>query len=89
LLLELTMSRFIEGEARSQSVLFPERLDDGIADDNPVRAVDAFVDELDLAELGFEGAEPAATGRPSYHPAVLLKLYIGSSGNRVGDSGAI
>jgi transposase len=86
LLLELTMSRFIEGEARSQSVLFPERLDDWIADDNPVRAVDAFVDELDLAELGFEGAEPAATGRPSYHPAVLLKLYVYGYLNRIPSS---
>ena len=80
------MSRFIEGEARSQSVLFPERLDDWIADDNPVRAVDAFVDVLDLAELGFEGAEPAATGRPSYHPAVLLKLYIYGYLNRIPSS---
>ena len=80
------MSRFIEGETRSQSVLFPERLDDWIADDNPVRAVDAFVDELDLAELGFEGAEPAATGRPSYHPAVLLKLYIYGYLNRIPSS---
>ena len=80
------MSRFIEGEARSHSVLFPERLDDWIADDNPVRAVDAFVDELDLAELGFEGAEPAATGRPSYHPAVLLKLYIYGYLNRIPSS---
>jgi transposase len=86
LLLELTMSRFIEGEARSQSVLFPERLDDWIADDNPVRAVDAFVDELDLAELGFARAEPAATGRPSYHPAVLLKLYIYGYLNRIPSS---
>ena len=54
------MKRFIEGESRAQATLFPERLDDWIAEDNPVRAVDAFVDELDLAKLGFEGAEPAA-----------------------------
>ena len=80
------MSRFIEGEARSQSVLFPERLDDWIADDNPVRAVDAFVDELDLAELGFEGAEAAATGRPAYHPAILLKIYIYGYLNRIPSS---
>jgi len=86
LLLELTMSRFIEGEARSQSVLFPERLDDWIADDNPVRAVDALVDELDLAELGFEGAEPAATGRPAYHPAMLLKIYVYGHLNRLPSS---
>jgi len=80
------MSRYIEGEARSQSVLFPEQLDDWIADDNPVRAVDAFVAELDLAELAFEAAEPAATGRPSYHPAVLLKLYIYGYLNRIRSS---
>jgi len=70
------MKRFIEGEARSQATLLPEYLDDYIAEDNPVRVVDAFVDELELKTLGFEGADPAVTGRPSYHPAVLLKLYI-------------
>ena len=70
------MKRFIEGEDRNQATLLPEYLDDYIAEDNPVRAVDAFVEELDLRELGFEGAEPAITGRPSYHPAMLLKLYI-------------
>ena len=62
------MKRFVEGECRDQSVLFPERLDNWIAEDNPVRAVDAFVDELDFAALGFDGAEPADTGRPAYHP---------------------
>ncbi len=80
------MSRFIEGETRSQSVLFPERLEGWIADDNPVRAVDAFVEELDLAELGFVGAEPADTGRPAYHPAVLLKIYIYGYLNRIPSS---
>jgi transposase len=80
------MSRFIEGEARSQSVLFPERLEDWIAEDNPVRAVDAFVEELDLAELGFAGAAPAETGRPAYHPAMLLKIYIYGYLNRVPSS---
>ena len=70
------MKRFIEGESRAQATLFPERLDDWIAEDNPVRVVDAFVDELDLAKLGFEGAEPAVTGRPAYHPGTLLKIYI-------------
>ncbi len=70
------MKRFIEGADRSQVTLLPECLDDFIADDNPVRVVDAFVDELDLQSLGFDKAEPAATGRPAYHPAVLLKLYI-------------
>jgi transposase len=80
------MSRFIEGEARSQSVLFPERLEDWIAEDNPVRAVDAFVEELELAELGFAGAAPAETGRPAYHPATLLKIYIYGYLNRIPSS---
>ena len=70
------MKRFIEGESRTQSMLLPEYLDDYIAETNPVRVVDVFVDELDLGKLEFEGVEPAATGRPAYHPAVLLKLYI-------------
>ena len=70
------MKRFIEGEERGQVSLMPECLDDFIAEDNPVRVVDAFVEELKLKELGFVGAEPADTGRPSYHPAVLLKIYI-------------
>jgi transposase len=70
------MKRFIEGENRLQSTLFPERLDDYIAEDNAVRVVDAFVEKLDLLRLGFDGVEPSATGRPAYHPAVLLKLYI-------------
>jgi len=80
------MKRFVEGECRDQSVLFPERLDDWIAEDNPVRAVDAFVDELDVAALGFEGAEPADTGRPAYHPGTLLKIYIYGYLNRVQSS---
>ena len=66
--------------------MLPECLDDYIAEDNPVRVVDAFVDELDLRQLGFEGAEPAATGRPSYHPAVLLKIYIYGYLNRIQSS---
>ena len=80
------MKRFIEGESRTQATLFPERLDDWIAEDNPVRAVDAFVDELDLAKLGFEGAEPATTGRPAYHPGTLLKIYIYGYLNRLPSS---
>ena len=80
------MNRSIEGEDRSQTVLLPETLDDYIAEDNPVRAVDAFVEELDLKALGFEGAEPVVTGRPSYHPAVLLKLYIYGYLNRIPSS---
>ena len=80
------MKRFIEGAERSQVTLLPECLDDYIAEDNPVRVVDAYVEELDLQELGFEGAEPAATGRPAYHPAVLLKIYIYGYLNRIQSS---
>jgi len=70
------MRRFVEGIAREQSTLFPECLEDWVDEDNPVRVIDAFVDELELSRLGFEGVSPEATGRPSYHPSVLLKLYI-------------
>jgi transposase len=80
------MRRFVEGTDRSQATLFPECLEDWICEDNPVRAVDVFVDELDLAELGFGGLDPEATGRPSYHPSVLLKLYIYGYLNRVQSS---
>jgi transposase len=80
------MKRYVEGENRSQSTLFPESLDDYIAEDNPVRVVDVFVDELDLKTLGFEGAEPEATGRPAYHPATLLKIYIYGYLNRIQSS---
>lgn len=80
------MKRFIEGADRGQSMLLPECLDDFIEDINPVRAIDAFVDALDLGVLGFAGAEPAATGRPGYHPSALLKLYIYGYLNRVQSS---
>jgi transposase len=80
------VKRFIEGEDRSQSTLFPEHLDDYIAEDNPVRVIDVFVDELDLKELGFEGMEPEATGRPGYHPGSLLKIYIYGYLNRIQSS---
>lgn len=80
------MKRFIEGQPREQAVLFPEHLDDWIAEDNPVRAVDAFVEELNLQKLGFESAEPAPTGRPAYHPATLLKIYIYGYLNRIQSS---
>jgi transposase len=80
------MKRFIEGEERSQITLLPECLDDYIAEENSVRVVDVFVDEMKLHELGFDGAEPAATGRPSYHPAVLLKIYIYGYLNQVQSS---
>ena len=80
------MKRFVEGVDRGQSTLLPECLDDWVNDDNPVRAIDAFVDELDLSALGFAGAEPATTGRPAYHPTILLKLYIYGYLNRVQSS---
>jgi transposase len=63
-------------KAPTEATLFPESLEDYIADDNPVRVVDVFVDELDLKALGFEGAEPEATGRPAYRSRTLLKIYI-------------
>ena len=80
------MKRFVEGLDRSQSTLFPETLDDFVTDDNPIRVVEAFVEALDLVELGFDGVDPKATGRPAYHPAVLLKLYIYGYLNRVQSS---
>jgi transposase len=80
------MRRFVEEADRGQWTLLPECLDDFIDDSNPVRVIDAFVDALDLAKMSFEGVEPAATGRPSYHPSVLLKLYIYGYLNRVQSS---
>src|SRR3981189_3098247 len=84
--MEDSMTRFVVGDDRSQSTLFPERLDDYLGEDNPVRAIDVFVDELDLAKLGFGGVEPEATGRPAYHPATLLKIYVYGYINRVQSS---
>ncbi len=80
------MRRFIEGVDRSQTTLFPESLEDWVDEDNPVRVIDAFVDALDLVGLGFDGVVPPATGRPSYHPSILLKLYIYGYLNRVQSS---
>jgi transposase len=80
------MKRFVEGADRGQSTLLPECLDDFIDEINPARAIDAFVEALDLGALGFAGVEPAATGRPSYHPSALLKLYIYGYLNRVQSS---
>jgi transposase len=70
------MPRFVEGEPRNQATLFPERIEDYIDEENPVRFIDYFVDGLDLEQLGFHGVNPKATGRPAYHPATMLKLYI-------------
>jgi transposase len=80
------MKRFVEGESRTQSTLLPESLDDYVTDTNPVRVVDVYVDELDLGRLGFEGVNPTATGRPSYRPAVLLKIYVYGYLNRIQSS---
>ncbi len=80
------MAPYVEGSDRSQVTLLPECLDDYIAEDNPVRVVEAFVEELDLDALGFARAAPALTGRPAYHPSVLLKIYIYGYLNRVASS---
>jgi transposase len=80
------MAGFVEGVDRGQSTLFPVVLDDYVAEDNPVRAVDVFVDGLDLDKLGFVGVEPLDTGRPGYHPGTMLKLYIYGYLNRVPSS---
>ncbi|RMR79862.1 IS1182 family transposase [Pseudomonas coronafaciens] len=80
------MKRFIQGEHRGQETFLPASLDDYVTDANPVRVVDIFVDELDLVKLGFEGALPADTGRPAYHPSVLLKIYIYGYLNRIPSS---
>lgn len=70
------MKRFVEGADRDQPSLFPQCLDDWVDENNPVRVIDVFVDNLDLADLGFAGVDPQSTGRPSYHPAALLRLYV-------------
>jgi transposase len=80
------MKRYVEGESRIQSTLFPESLDEYIAADNPVRVVDVFVDELDLKQLGFDRAKPEVTGRPGYHPGTLLKIYVYGYLNRLQSS---
>src|SRR5216683_4872670 len=80
------MKRFVEGEDRRQGVLLPEYLDDYVSEENPVRVIDVFVDELDLGVLGFAGIVPEATGRPAYHPGLLLKIYIYGYINQIGSS---
>src|SRR3981189_3359794 len=70
------MHRFIDGEDRMQQALLPHSLEDYVGEENPVRVVEVFIDELDLAALGFSGMTPAATGRPGYHPSTLLKIYL-------------
>src|SRR3984893_6632077 len=80
------MGRFVEGEDRRQSLLLSELLEDYVSEDTPVRVVEVFIDELDLGALGFEGVQPASTGRPAYHPSTLLKLYLYGYLNRVQSS---
>ncbi len=79
------MSRFIEGEDRTQATLFPERLDDYIAEESAVRVIDVFIDDLDISGLGFK-TEANDTGRPAYHPSTMLKLYVYGYLNRVQSS---
>ena len=80
------MKRFVEGEDRLQVALLPHCLDDYVTENNPVRVIEAFIDEVDLATLGFEGVVPETTGRPAYHPATLLKIYLYGYLNRIPSS---
>ena len=80
------MKRFVEGEDRRQAPLLPECLDDYVTQDNPVRVIEVFIDELDLGAVGFAGVVPEATGRPAYHPATLLKIYLYGYLNRIQSS---
>jgi hypothetical protein len=80
------MHRFIDGEDRMQQSLLPHSLEDYVSEENPVRVIEAFIDELDLASLGFSGMTPAATGRPAYHPSTLLKIYLYGYLNRIQSS---
>src|SRR5438876_1893747 len=80
------MHRFIDGEDRMQRALLPHSLEDYVGEENPVRVIEVFIDELDLAALGFSGMTPAATGRPAYHPSTLLKIYLYGYLNRIQSS---
>src|ERR1700722_7880604 len=80
------MGRFVEGEDRHQGILLPEYLDEYVSEENPVRVIDVFVDELDLAALGFSGVVPEATGRPAYHPGLMLKIYVYGYINQIASS---
>ena len=79
-------SGFIQGADRNQGYLLPERIDEYVSEENPVRVIEAFIEELDLARLGFAHIEPNATGRPAYHPATLLKIYLYGYLNRIQSS---
>src|SRR5439155_6833793 len=80
------MHRFIDGEDRMQQALLPHCLEDYVSEENPVRVIEVFIDELDLASLGFSGMTPAVTGRPAYHPSTLLKIYLYGYLNRIQSS---
>src|SRR3954467_14795143 len=80
------MHRFIEGEDRMEPALLPHCLEDYVDAENPVRVIEVFIDELDLASLGFSGMTPAATGRPAYHTSTLLKIYLYGYLNRIQSS---
>ena len=80
------MKRFIESEDRRQATLLPDSLEDYVTDENPVRVIDVFIEELDLAAMGFAGVAPEATGRPAYHPVTLLKIYLYGYLNRIQSS---
>src|SRR6266481_205844 len=80
------MRGFVQGADRQQTTLLPECLDDWVGESNPVRAVDVFVEALEFRDLGFDGVDPAATGRPAYHPSLMLKLYIYGYLNRIQSS---
>ena len=80
------MHRFIDGEDRMQPTLLPNCLEDYVGEENPVRVIEVFIDELDLGALGFSGMKPAATGRPAYHPSTLLKIYLYGYLNRIQSS---
>src|SRR5712672_1961484 len=80
------MHRFIDGEDRMQQTLLPHCLEDYVGEENPVRVIEVFIEELDLAALGFAGMTPAATGRPGYHPSTLLKIYLYGYLNRIQSS---
>src|SRR3982750_4008302 len=82
----MAMHRFIDGEDRTQQALLPHSLEDYVDGENPVRVIEIFIEELDLAALGFSGVTPAATGRPAYHPSTLLKIYLYGYLNRVQSS---
>src|ERR1700675_1718346 len=80
------MKRFIQGADRTQVSLLPEGVEDYVEAENPVRVIEAFVEQLELRALGFEGIDPEITGRPAYHPSVLLKIYIYGYLNQVQSS---